>query len=60
MRLTLLALALWSGSSWQRPGTWALWEDCDAQADEDSQIGPDWDVLAQPAPDYEVDQRINW
>ena len=37
-----------------------LWEDCDAQADEDSQIGTDWDVLAQPAPDYEVDQRINW
>ena len=21
---------------------------------------PDWDMAAQPAPDYEVDQRINW
>jgi hypothetical protein len=20
----------------------------------------DWDLAAQPAPDYEVDQRINW
>lgn len=37
-----------------------LWEDCDAQTDEDSRIGPDWDVPAQPAPDYEVNQRINW
>jgi hypothetical protein len=38
-----------------------LWEDCgDAQLGEGSQIGPDWDLPAQPAPDYEVDQRINW
>jgi hypothetical protein len=38
-----------------------LWEDCgDAQLGEGSQIGPDWDLAAQPAPDYEVDQRINW
>jgi hypothetical protein len=37
-----------------------LWEDCDAQAGEGSQIGPDLDLVAQPAPDYEVDQRINW
>jgi len=21
---------------------------------------PDWDLAAQPAADYEVDQRINW
>ena len=21
---------------------------------------PGWDLAAQPAPDYEVDQRINW
>jgi hypothetical protein len=37
-----------------------LWDDCDAQAAEGSQIGPDWDLVAQPAPDYEVDQRIHW
>jgi hypothetical protein len=24
------------------------------------QIEPDWDLAAQAAPDYEVDQRINW
>ena len=24
------------------------------------QIEPDWDLAAQPAPDYEVDQRIDW
>jgi hypothetical protein len=37
-----------------------LWEDCDAQAGEGSQGEPDWDLVGQPAPDYEVDQRINW
>jgi hypothetical protein len=37
-----------------------MWDDCDAQQGEGSQIGPDWDLAAQPAPDYEVDQRINW
>lgn len=37
-----------------------LWDDCDAQTDEGVHIGPDWDLAAQPAPDYEVDQRINW
>ena len=37
-----------------------LWEDCDAWAGEGSQIGQDWDLAAQPAPDYEVDQRANW
>jgi hypothetical protein len=21
---------------------------------------PDWDLAAQPAPDYEVDQRVSW
>jgi hypothetical protein len=25
-----------------------------------AQIEPDWDLAAQPAPDYEVDQRISW
>ena len=37
-----------------------LWEDCDAQTDDGLHIEPDWDLAAQPAPDYEVDQRINW
>jgi hypothetical protein len=38
-----------------------LWEGCgDAQAGEGTQIEPDWDLAAQPAPDYEVDQRVNW
>ena len=41
-----------------------LWDDCDAQVDDGVQSEPDWatdwDLAAQPAPDYEVDQRINW
>ena len=41
-----------------------LWEDCDAQVDDGVQSEPDWatdwDGAAQPAPEYEVDQRINW
>jgi hypothetical protein len=37
-----------------------MWEDCDGQAGEGSQGEPGWDLVGQPAPDYEVDQRINW
>jgi len=41
-----------------------LWDDCDAQVGDGVQIepdwNPDWDLAAQPAPDYEVDQRITW
>jgi hypothetical protein len=37
-----------------------LREDCDAQPDDAVHGEPDWDLAAQPAPDYEVDQRINW
>jgi hypothetical protein len=37
-----------------------LWDDCGALAAEGTQIGPDWDLVAQPAPDYEVEQRIHW
>jgi hypothetical protein len=37
-----------------------LWDGCDAQTDEGVHIEPDWDLAAQTAPDYEVDQRINW
>jgi hypothetical protein len=36
-----------------------LWEECDAQAGEASQVEPDWGLVAQPAPDYEVDQHVN-
>jgi len=38
-----------------------LWGDCDAQTDDGAQIEPaDWDLAAQPAPDYGVDQRVSW
>jgi len=37
-----------------------LWDDCDTQALEGVAVEPDWDLAAQPAPDYEVDQRVNW
>ena len=38
------------------------WDDCsDAQMDDGAQTEPaDWDLAAQPAPDFEVDQRISW
>ena len=37
-----------------------LWEDCGAQVGDGVEIEPDWELAAQPAPAYEVDQRINW
>jgi hypothetical protein len=37
-----------------------LWECGDAHTGDGVQIEPDWDLAAQPAPDYEVDQRVNW
>jgi hypothetical protein len=38
-----------------------LWDECDdAQSDDGAKIEPDWDLAAQPAPDYAVDQRISW
>jgi hypothetical protein len=37
-----------------------MWDECDAYSDEGTQVEPDWDLAVQPAPDYEVDQRINW
>jgi hypothetical protein len=39
-----------------------LWDDCsDAQMDDGVQIEPNDSYLAaQPAPDFEVDQRIKW
>ena len=37
-----------------------LWDECDAQMGEGVEVEPDWDLAAQPAPDYEIDQRVNW
>ncbi len=37
-----------------------LWVDCGAQMDDGAQSEPQWDMAAQPAPDYEIDQRVNW
>lgn len=37
-----------------------LWDDCDAPVGEGVDVQPDWDMAAQAAPDYEVDQRTNW
>jgi hypothetical protein len=33
---------------------------CDGWTGEGAEIVPDWDLAAQPAPDFDVDQRINW
>ena len=37
-----------------------LWDACDAQMGEGVEVEPDWDLAAQPAPDYEIDRRVNW
>ena len=37
-----------------------LWDDCDAQVGEGTQIEPDWDLGSRPSPDFDVDQRVNW
>jgi hypothetical protein len=38
-----------------------VWEDSgDAQMDDGVQIEPDRDLAEQPAPDFEVDQRVSW
>ncbi len=37
-----------------------LWAECDAQAGEGSQNEPDWELAGQPAPNLEIDQRVNW
>ena len=39
----------------------AVWDDGgDEQTNEGVHIEPDWDLAAQPVPDYEVDQRVSW
>lgn len=38
-----------------------LWDDSGAaQTGECAAAEPDWGLAAQPPPDFEVDQRINW
>jgi len=37
-----------------------LWDDCGAQMDDGAKSEPQWYMAAQPAPNYELDQRINW
>ena len=37
-----------------------LCDACDARMGEGIEVEPDWRLAAQPAPDYEVNQRINW
>ena len=43
----------------REPPLWDGW-DADVQTGEGGQALPDWDLQAQPAPDYEVDQRVSW
>lgn len=44
------------------PARWPpLWEGCgDAQMGEGVEIESGWEIAVQSAPDYEVDQRVNW
>jgi hypothetical protein len=40
-----------------------LWDGCDAQMGDGVDgvdVEPDWDEAAQPAPHFEVDQRVSW
>jgi len=37
-----------------------LWDGCDATMGEGVEVEPNWDETAQPAPDFEVDQRVSW
>ena len=37
----------------------AVVDECDAQMGQGVQVEPDWDLAAQPEPDYEIDQRVN-
>lgn len=36
-----------------------LWDECDAQTVDGVHGEADWDVAAEPAPDYEVNQRVS-
>lgn len=36
-----------------------MWDEFDALVDDGVQGEPDWSLVAQPAPDFEEDQRVN-
>lgn len=38
----------------------ALWDEFGAHDDEGVQPAPSWDDAAQVAPDFKLDQRVNW
>ena len=35
-------------------------DECDARMGGGVEVEPDWDLAAQPALGYELEQRINW
>lgn len=37
-----------------------LWDGCDVPMGDGVEVEPDWGEAAQPAPDFEVDQRVSW
>lgn len=56
-----LAVAMALAAPAQAATAHYLWADYgDAQMVDGAQIEPDWDLAAQPASDYEIDQRVNW
>ena len=36
-----------------------LWDECDVPMGDGVKVELDWDEAAQPAPDFEVDQRVS-
>ena len=38
----------------------SLWDACNAPVGEGVEREPYWDLAAQPAPEFDVDQRVNW
>ena len=37
-----------------------LLDGCDGPIGGGVEVEPDWDLTVQPAPDFGVDQRVNW
>ena len=37
-----------------------LWDGCDVPMGDGGEVEPYWGEAAQPAPDFEVDQRVSW
>ena len=53
------ARCAWSWNSISPARGPPLW-DAGAQVGEDDHAEPDWNLVGQAAPDYEVDQRVSW